>query len=334
MRIRFATIFIICISFWVACMSQVFAQNAPTVLKLAHSATADQPTGKAMIKFAELVEAKTGGKVKIETHLAGSLYAERTAIEALVTGAVDLAGCSNGNWGAFTNTLIFMDLPYVFRTEESFRKVIDGPVGNEIIKKFEKEGFKLLMQLDNAGFRDLVNTKKEIRVPSDVKGLKIRTTASPVEIAMFKNWGAIATAIDWAETYNAISSKVVDGEFVMPIWLAAAKHYEVLKYATENKAVIGIQTLTMKKDVFDKLPKATQEAIMYAAQEAQLYNNEIDRLDRERARAYAASLGVKTYKPTDAEMEVWRSTGREIWSKFDAKVDKQLLKMILDAQEN
>jgi hypothetical protein len=93
-------------------------------------------------------------------------------------------------------------------------------------------------------------TESGVRVPTDLKGLKFRTTASPVEIAMFRNWGAIATAIDWAEVYNALGSGVVDGEFVMPTWLSTAKHYEVLKYATENKAVIGIQTLAVRTERF------------------------------------------------------------------------------------
>ncbi|MBY0533158.1 MAG: TRAP transporter substrate-binding protein, partial [Xanthobacteraceae bacterium] len=157
-----------------------YAQQAPTVLKLAHGATPDNAIGKGMVKFAELVAAKTGGKVKVETYLAGSLYSERTALEAMVNGSIDFAGASNANWAAFTNALLFMDLPYVFNDEASFRKALDGKVGQVIGDRFEKAGFKLLMQLDNGGFRDIVNNRRPIRVPNDLKGLKFRTTASPV----------------------------------------------------------------------------------------------------------------------------------------------------------
>lgn len=309
------------------------AQTPPKAMKLAHGATADQAIGKGMLKFAELVAAKSGGAIKIETHLAGSLYNERTALEAMVNGAVDFAGGSNANWAAFTNTLIFMDLPYVFNDEASFRKVLSGPVGVQIRERFEKAGFKLLMMLDNGSFRDIVNTKRVVKVPPDLKGLKFRTTASPVEIAMFRNWGAIATAIDWAEVYNALGSGVVDGEFVMAPWLATAKHYEVLKYSTENRAVIGIQTLAMMKQKFDVLPADAQKAILEAAKEAEAYSNKEDAALVESSREHARKLGVKTYVPTEEEMKLWRETGRQIWSQFDAKVDKTLLQAILDAQK-
>lgn len=303
-------------------------------LKMAHGATPAQAIGKGLLKFTELVEAKSGGKVKIESHLSGSLYNERTSVEAVLNGSIDLGGCSNANWAAFTDTLLFMDLPYVFNDYASFQKVMRGEVGQEIRKRFEKIGFKLVMAMDNGGFRDVVNNKRPVRVPSDLKGLKMRTTASPVEIAMMRNWGAVATAIDWGEVYNALSAGVVDGEFVQPVWLAHAKHYEVLKYSTEVKAVMGINTLAMRKDRFDSLPAPAKKAILEAATEAEAYTSKVDAEMLEEGKAAARKLGVQNYIPTDEEMKLWRSTGREIWKQFDAKIDKALLKMVLDAQAN
>ena len=307
--------------------------QAATTLKLAHGATPDQAIGKAMERFARLVDQKTGGKVKVETHLAGSLYNERTALEAIVNGAVDFGGASNANWAAFTPTMLFMDLPYVFKDEASFKQAMQGKVGDAIRGRFEKDGFKLLMVLDNGGFRDVVNSKKQIRTPADLKGMKFRTTASPVEIAMFRQWGAIPTAIDWAEVYNALSSGVVDGEFVMPTWLATAKHYEVLKHATRNRSVIGVQTLAMRKDKFDKLPANVQQAILASSKEAEAYGNQIDQELSDKAREYAKGLGVVTHIPNAQEMEQWRTSGRAIWAQFDSKVDKELLQIVLDSQK-
>lgn len=202
-----------------------------------------------------------------------------------------------------------------------------------MLKRFEGRGFKLLMELDNGGFRDIVNNRRPIHVPADLKGIKFRTTASPVEIAMFTNWGAVPTAIDWAEVYNALGSGVVDGEFVMPPWLSTAKHYEVLKYATENKAVIGMQTLAILKSRFDQLPPDAQKAIVNSAKEAEAYSNKLDGEMVDTARAQAVKLGVKTYTPTPDEMKLWRTTGREIWKQFNSSVDKELLKQVVDAQE-
>jgi len=309
------------------------AQGKPKVLKLAHGATQDQAVGMAFLKFADLVKQKSGGKLAIETHLAGSLYNERTSIEAVLNGAIDMGGGSNANWGAFTRTLIFMDLPYVFKDNAAFEQAMAGQVGQEIRQRFERDGFKVLMLLNNGGFRHVVNTKKQIKSPADLNGMKIRTTASPVEIAMFQNWGAIPTSVDWAEVYNALSSGVVDGEFVMPTWLATAKHYEVLKYATANNAVIGIQTLVMRKDRYGKLPAESQQAIMAAAKEAEAYGNQIDHDMAAKALAYAESHGVKAYHPTEAEMAQWRASGQKIWKQFEGQVDKELLQQVLDAQK-
>lgn len=304
-----------------------------TTLKLAHGATPAQAIGKGLIRFGELVASKSGGSVKLDTHLSGSLYNERTALEAIVNGGIDIGGASNANWAAFTSSLLFMDLPYVFKDEESFRKAMHGPVGKELRNRFAKDGFKLLMAMDNGGFRDVVNNKKEVRVPADLKGLKMRTTASPVEIAMMKNWGAVTTAIDWGEVYNALGSGVVDGEFVQPVWLAHAKHYEVLKHATEVRAVIGISAIAMRTARFDKLPAPAQKALLDAATEAEQFTSKVDADMLEEGRAVARKLGVKTYKPTADEMKIWQSTGRAIWKDFDAKIDKALLKMVLDAQK-
>ena len=319
-------------AFSLSIAGQVFAQP-PIVLKLAHGATANQAIGEGMEKFASLVATKSGGKAKVNVYLAGSLYSERTALEGMVNASVDFAGASNANWAAFTDALLFMDLPYVFKDDESFDKALHGAVGDEIRARFEKSGFKLLMMLNNGGFRDVVNAKKPIRVPSDMKGLKFRTTASPVEQAMFRNWGAIPTAIDWAEVYTALASGVVDGEFVMPTWLATAKHYEVLKYSTKNNAVIGIQTLAMTKARFNALPADVQKAILDSAHEAQEYSNKRDNEQRDTAIAAAKKLGVQFYIPTANKMKIWRSTGREIWKQFDSKIDQAFLKRILATQE-
>jgi tripartite ATP-independent transporter DctP family solute receptor len=307
-------------------------KEKPLTMRLAHGANEKQAIGMGFLRFAELVSQKTGDTVRIETHLGGSLYNERTSIEAVVNGSVDFGGGSNANWGAFTNTLIFMDLPYVFKDDDSFRKVIDGEVGEEIKRRFERDGFKLLMMLDNGSFRHVVNTRKPIRLPSDMRGLKMRTTASPVEIAMFRNWGANPTAIDWAEVYDALSSGVVDGEFVMYTWLDYANHLEVLKYSTESRAVIGIQTLAMRLDRFNKLPPNVQSAILEAAAEAQAYSNQRDAELREISRQRAIQLNIEIYEPTPDEMVVWTETGRQIWSQFDKSVDKELLQQVLDAQ--
>lgn len=301
-------------------------------MKLAHGATSQQSIGKGLLRFAKLIHEKTHGQVTVHTFLGGSLYSETTSLRALATGAIDFGGASNANWAEFTNAFLFMDLPYVFEDQATLTRMVQGWLGAEIKRKLADKGFELLMILQNGGFRDVVNIVRPIKVPADLHGLKMRTTASPVEQALFRHWGAIPTAINWSQVYTALSSGVIDGELVMPTWLAAAKHYEVLKYGTHEKAVIGVQTLAMMKDRFEKLPKDIQSAIKSAAADATAYSNKLNASARAAGLADAKRLGVKYYTPTAAEMKIWRRSGRDIWQQFQGKIDQHLLERIVKDQ--
>lgn len=303
-------------------------------LVLASSAPHDLSMGKAGKFFVEQVEKKTNGKVKFKVFLDGSLYSEATAVQALKSRAIDVCTISDGNFGAFSKKMFFMNLPYVFESRESFAKVLQSPLMEQIKKEIEAEGYKPIAFLENGAFRVFYNKKHPVRVPSDTKGLKIRTVDSLVDVSITKSFGASATPVAWAETYNALAQGVVDGTHVPWDWALRARHVEICKYATEIKGIIGIHLLLMDPKRFNELPEDVQKAIIESAKETEKEIIKITGEDIEKCKKQSIEkLDVKVYEPTPEELEQWRKVGRSVWPQFSKEVPKELFDKLLEVQK-
>jgi len=303
-------------------------------LVLASSAPSDLSMGKTLKFFAEQVEKKTNGQVKFKVFLDGSLYSEATAVQALKNHEVDVCTISDGNFGAFSKKMFFMNLPYVFNSRESFAKVLQSPLMEQIKKEIEQEGYKPIAFLENGGMRVFYNRKHPVRVPADTKDLKIRTVDSPVDVSITESFGASATPVAWAETYNALAQGVVDGAHAPWDWALRSRHVEVCKYATEIDAIIGIHLLLMDPKRFNELPPNVQQAIIESAKEAEKEIIKITGEDIAKCKDEAINkMGVKVYKPTPEELEKWREAGRSVWPKYSKEVPQKLLDDILAIQK-
>ncbi len=309
------------------------AQQKPLTLRLASGAAADQALAKAWVKFAELVKEKSKGRLIVETYLASSLFEERTAVEAVLNGTLGIASASNQNYGAFTDAFLFMDMPYAIESAEGLRKVLDGPIGQEIREKVEKKpGLKILMTPDNGGFRPLYNTRREIRVPADMKGLKFRITASPVEAALFRAWGASATPMGAPETFTGIQTGTIDGHAFNWTWAYKLKHFDILKFATDVNYAVNTSVATMRLEAFNKLPKDLQEVLLAAGKEAEGFSITTDAAEVDEARQGALKAGIKIYTPTPAEMDQWRSAAQAVYTQFRDRVSPEYIAKVKQAQ--
>ena len=189
------------------------AYNGPAMtLRMATSKNKDLSQGKQWNHFAELVDQMTGGKVKVQVFYDATLFGERTAVEAVLNGSIDIGTSANPQYAPWTDAMLWMDMPYVVDDQAGLRKLLDGAPGAEIRKKMEeKPGVKVLMLIDNGGGRPVLTVSKQVKTPADMKGMKVRSVASPVDQAIWRSWGASPTPIDFAEVYSALQSKVVDG---------------------------------------------------------------------------------------------------------------------------
>jgi tripartite ATP-independent transporter DctP family solute receptor len=311
------------------------AQQAPMKLKLATGAEKWLSAGQGYGKFAELVNERAKGKVEVEAYYAGALGNEVSAIRNLLAGTVEMATCSDANLCAFSDALYFMNLPYVFTGTEGLRKAINHQwLRDHVNQILRAQNMMALMFVDNGGPRHILTNRKQVKVPADMKGMKFRTTASKVEVAIFRNFGALPTPIDWAEVYTALDQGTVDGEGLMYTWMYSTKHYEVIKYVCENSYVIGTQNLFIHINVWNKLSKDIQDVMLKAARDAEVWESKVDADYVKESKEAAIKKGIVIYKPTEEEMKLWRgAVVPSVWDMFKDKVSPELIKKIQDAQK-
>jgi len=291
-----------------------------------------------MDKLAELVNAKSKGTLVIRNFYR-ALGVEQQLTQSVISGGVDIGMCSNGNAGRFTDAFVVFDLPFLFKTHAAGLKAFDSKVGREAVERFEKDtGLKLLFVESQGAGRDIQTRDKQLRVPADIQGLKIRVVSTPADLATFKAWGANPTPIDWGQTYTALQQGVVDGLQLVPDIIAPAKINEVVKYNLRLNYQMVMQLVFINGKKFASLSPEHQKILMEAAEEAKTWQRangaaRIAKVVEDLSKAH----GMMVYTPTPEEYEQWASVREEVWeevaSKLPGKVDLGLAKRLYEAQE-
>mgnify|MGYP001315130510 FL=1 len=254
--------------------------HAQTTMKISISTAQNSHQGVAIDTFAKEVAARTGGRYKVETFYNGSLGGERESIEAVQLGTQELAFSSTGPVPNFVPDAKILDVPFLFRDKAHARAVLDGPIGQELLGKFDAKGFKALAWAEN-GFRHMTNSKRDVKAPDDLKGLKMRTMENPVHIAAYKGLGIITTPMAFPEVFTALQQGTVDGqENPLPV-IMSAKFSQVQKHLSLTGHVYSPCIFVMNKASFDKLAAADKTAFLEAAKVAVKANR--DRVDQDDA---------------------------------------------------
>lgn len=233
------------------------------VLKLAHGLDINHPVHKGMVYMAEKVKEKSGGAMEIQIYPSGQLGPERTCVELLQIGSLDITKVSAAVMEGFAPNYRVLGLPYIFRNKEHAHKVLDGEIGKDLLLEGEKFWLRGLCFYD-AGSRSFYTKEKPIQTPDDLKGLKIRVMKSNTAVNMIKSFGGSPTPISWGELYTALQGGVVDGAENNPPSFYLSHHYEVCKFYSLNEHtsvpdVLLISTHTWRK-LNDQEKKWLQEA--------------------------------------------------------------------------
>jgi tripartite ATP-independent transporter DctP family solute receptor len=227
----------------------------------------DYPTVQGVLYMAKLIEQRSNGRHTIKMYPSSQLGQEKDTIEQTKFGALDL---NRVNMGPFNNIVPETNvpgLPFVFRSVDHMRKVMDGPIGDEILQAFEAHGFVGLAYYDS-GARSFYNTKKAINSPADMKGMKIRVQQSDLFVDLVKALGANPTPMPYGEVYTSLKTGVIDGaENNWPSY-ESSKHYEVAKFYTLNQHSMSPEVLVMSKKVFDALSPEDQKLFKQAAKDS------------------------------------------------------------------
>jgi len=261
-------------------MGLACAAFAQTTMKISISTAQNSHQGVAIDTFAKEVAARTGGRYKVETFYNGALGGERESIEAVQLGTQELAFSSTGPVPNFVPETKILDVPFLFRDKAHARAVLDGPIGQDLLAKFDAKGFKALAWGEN-GFRHMTNSKRDVKAPEDLKGLKMRTMENPVHIAAYKGLGIITTPMAFPEVFTALQQGTVDGqENPLPV-IMSAKFSQVQKHLSLTGHVYSPCIFVMNKASFEKLSAADKTAFLEAAKVAVKANR--DRVDQDDA---------------------------------------------------
>jgi len=241
-----------------------FAQK---VLRLAETHPQDYPTTKGDYEFARLVKERSNGRIVVEIYHSKQLGEERAVIEQVQLGAIDMTRVSISAVSAFVRDLDAFQLPYLYRDAAHMWKVLNGPIGEDILKKHEASNFVGVGWFES-GSRNFY-TKKQVKTVSDLKGMKIRVQQAPLMVGMVEALGAVATPLPFGEVYSALQTGVVDGaENNWPSYLSTS-HYEVAKYFIVDEHTRVPEITVGSKKVFDKLSKEDRDLIIKAMKDAQ-----------------------------------------------------------------
>lgn len=245
----------------------------PVVIKLGTTVNEQDSFQIAAVKFQELVNEKTNGAYVIEIYPNGSLGDERTMLESMQMGTLDMGIVTSGPFVNFIPEMGVLDMPFLFPDNESAYKVLDGEVGQSLLDKFEGANLKGLAYAER-GFRNLTNNSKPVTTAADVEGLKVRVMENEVYISTFESLGVNAVPMAWSEALTALQQHTIDGQENPVNVIHSFKLWESQKYLTMTRHAYASAVITMSLQKFNALPEDVQVAFKEAAQEAAEYERQ------------------------------------------------------------
>lgn len=252
--------------------ASAWAASDVLTLRIGHVVTEIGGEHVGAMKFAELLDQKSGGKIKLEIFPNGQMGGNREMLESLQFGALDMALPALPALGGFTDKTKVFDLLYLFNDRKEAEKVLDGPVGQEIAKAVESSGIKIISWWSQ-GFREMtVNT--EIHEPSDLKGIKIRVMENPLHIEGWNTLGASAIPMAFSEVLTSLQQGVLDAQENPYQNIRNSGFHRVQKYIIETDHLYGPLPVVFSKANWDKLTPGQQKIIMEAVEETKVWQRE------------------------------------------------------------
>lgn len=264
----------------------------------AHTTTEDHPYTLGMVRFAQLVRERSGGRVAITIHHSRQLGDERQVVEGLQLGTVHLAVSSTGPLGGFVPDMNVLDLPFLFRDANHAYRVLDGEIGRSLLDRFDAVGIKGLAFWEN-GFRHITTAKKPVVRPADLKGLKIRVMENRVHQAAFRQLGADATPMAWGEVFTSLQQGLLDAqENPIPI-VSTFKLYEVQKFLALTGHVYSPAPVLLSKKSWDKMPADLRKILLEAAVEVAKAQRQLNRTQEQKQLGELKAKGMTVIEEPD-----------------------------------
>lgn len=304
-------------------------QDAKVTLKVGFGSSIESSSGgQGLKKFKELVEAESKGKISIELFGDGQLGNDKSMMEALQLGSLDMTMPSSSPVAEFTKAFLVYDLPFLFKDYKDADKVLDGQNGKDILKTLEKVNIVGLCYFEN-GFRNITNSKKAINSVEDINGLKIRTMQNPIHLESFRLWGANPVPMAFNEVFTALEQKTLDGQENPNTLIYDAGFYEAQKYLTVSRHFYTPYVFMISKQTWDKLSAEDKKIIQECADKAKVYEREVNRkLDKEYLDKMKAK-GINVNELPATEITKLQDKAKGVYDKFAGDIGKERLDSIL-----
>ena len=290
------------------------------------------PWGKAGERWGEIVRQKTSGRINIKLYPGVSLVAgdQTREFTAIRQGVIDMAIGSTINWSPQIRELNLFSLPFLMPDYAAIDALTQGEVGKDIFKRLERAGVVPLAWGEN-GFREVTNSKRELRKPEDFKGLKFRVVGSPLFLDTFTALGANPTQMSWADAQPALASGAVDGqENPLTIFTAAKLHNVGQKNVTLWGYVADPLIFVVNKEVWESWTPEDRKIVRAAAIEAGKYCVDLAREgmtgEHPAVVKQIEAMGVKVVKPSAQEMTAFKKVTQPVYDKWSKQIGPALVK--------
>jgi tripartite ATP-independent transporter DctP family solute receptor len=294
----------------------VFAVAAATaqdvqerVIKFGHLNNADHPVSMGVKRFAELLAAKSGGKLKVQEFPASQLGNELQQQSALQGGVQEMSAPATTSLAGIVKEFGLVDFPFSVASYAQADALLDGPLGQALIARLPEKGLVALGYWD-LGFRNVTNSKRPITKPEDLEGLKIRVIPNPVFLETFKAFKANPVPMPFAELYGALESKAVDGQENPFAVILSNKFHEVNKFVSATNHVYAANIILVSKRFWDRLSPAEQRMMNEAANEARPYQRQASRAAAQKAVAELQAKGMQFNEVAPAEQARMRQIAK------------------------
>ncbi len=303
-----------------------FAQSA-IKLTLGHGAAPGNPRHEASVKFADVVKAKSNGRIEVQVAPSAQLGDDAAMVTALRTGAIDMTANSQGAVANAVPEYAAFGMPFMFSNPAQAFKILDGALGKELADKSAEKGMIVLGYWDN-GIRQMTNSKRPINKVEDMKGLKMRTPPDATLVDIMQALGAEAQQIKFAELYVALQQGVVDGQENPLVNIHASKLYEVQKHLALTNHQFQMTPFLMSKRTWDKLSDADRKVVQEAAAEATVLQR---KLSQEADDKLLAELKAKGVQVTTVDKAAFANATSKVDDKWLATPIGGYLKKVIAA---
>jgi TRAP-type transport system periplasmic protein len=288
-------------------------------IKFAFQNQAEHPQGQGAKKFGELLEAKSGGKIKVKLFAGGTLGGDVQTVSALQGGTVEMTVLNAGLLSGVVKDFEAIDLPFLFNDGKEADAVMDGPFGKNLFAKLPEKNIIGLGYWE-LGFRNVTNSKRPITKMEDLAGLKVRVVQSPVYLDLFNSLGANAVPLPFPELYTALETKAVDGQENPVSVIASAKLFEVQKFMSYTRHIYNPQAVIISKKFWDKLSPDEQKIFTEAAAEATTFQRQTARAGESAALEALKKGGMQVNEIAPAEMARLRESTKAVVDKHSGPI--------------